>query len=276
MFTLNCKGKLLALDQPIVMGIINITPDSFYEGYYGKEKDAIISLAEKMITDGASILDIGGQSSRPGSQRLDAETEAARVLPVISALHKAFPAVILSIDTYHSVVATAAVKEGASIVNDISSGNLDPEMIQTVAGLKVPYIAMHMKGTPETMQLDPVYEDVVKEVLDFFIMKTAECHEAGINDIILDVGFGFGKTTQHNFSLLKNMHVFKMAGKPVLAGLSRKGMIYRTLKNTAADALNGTTALNMFALQQGANILRVHDVKEAMECIRLFNELSGA
>ncbi|MEP6675146.1 MAG: dihydropteroate synthase [Ferruginibacter sp.] len=276
MFTINCKGKLLSLDQPVVMGILNITPDSFYEGHLDKNINELLQLAATMITDGALILDIGGQSSKPGSSRISAAEESARVLPVVEAIHKSFPQTIISIDTYYAAVAKDAVALGASIVNDISSGSLDTEMISTVASLNVPYIIMHMQGTPETMQQQPFYDNVVKEVLDFFIAKTDECKKADIKDIIIDVGFGFGKNRQHNFSLLKNMPVFQMLERPVLAGLSRKGMIYKTLNTTAAAALNGTTALNMLALNNGASILRVHDVKEAIECIRLFDEFSKA
>ena len=276
MFTINCKGKLLVIDQPIVMGIINITPDSFYEGHIDKQITSVVDMASSMIEAGATILDIGGQTTKPRSERIDATTELDRVLPVIKAIIQQIPEVIVSIDTYYSSVAKAAVEAGATIVNDISSGNMDADMIKTVASLNVPYIITHMQGVPETMQQHPTYENVVKEVLDFFIAKIEECKQAGIKDTIVDVGFGFGKSRQHNFQLLKNLSVFEMLDKPILAGLSRKGMIYQTLGKTASEALNGTTALNMLALQNGASILRVHDVKEAMECIKLHNEISKA
>jgi len=276
MFTLNCKGKLLVAESPLVMGIINITPDSFYEGYLDKTIENILQLAGGMLADGADILDIGGQSTRPGSKRIEEEEELKRVLPVIEAIKKKYPDSILSIDTYHSKVAKEAVCAGASIVNDISAGTMDKNMIGTVASLQVPYIAMHIQGTPETMQESPQYGDVVKEVLDFFIRKIDECKQGGIHDIIIDPGFGFGKTKEHNFQLLKSLRVFEMLGKPVLAGLSRKGTIYKTLNITAAEALNGTTCLNTIALLNGAALLRVHDVKEAKQAILLLQHYSRA
>jgi dihydropteroate synthase len=273
MFTLNCKGKLFVIDEPVIMGIINATPDSFYKGNIN---DDILSLATKMIADGAAILDIGGQSTRPGSERITAEEETKRVLPVIELISKNFPDIIISIDTYSCKVAAAAVEAGAAIVNDISAGSMDDAMITNMAALKVPYICMHMQGTPNTMQEQPHYDDVAKEVLDFFIAKVAQCKKAGIMDIIIDPGFGFGKTIAHNFSLLKKMEVFKILQVPVLAGLSRKSTIYKTLNTTAENALNGTTVLNTLALHNGATILRVHDVKEAAETIALFNAYKKA
>jgi dihydropteroate synthase len=276
MFTLNCKGKILTINDPIVMGIINATPDSFYEGYLNLPIEEILQLAEKMITDGATILDIGGQSTRPNSEKLTWEEEAGRVLPVIEAINKMFPTVILSIDTYYHQVAELAIEAGCSIINDVSAGNLDNEMLFTAGKLKVPYIAMHMQGTPQNMQNNPAYSDVSKELLGFFTDKINQCEQAKINDIIIDPGFGFGKTTAHNFKLLKDLNIFSILKKPILAGLSRKGMIHKTLGITAKEALNGTTALNMLALQNGANILRVHDVKEAMEAILLYNTYKNA
>jgi dihydropteroate synthase len=272
MYTLNCKGKLLIIDKPLVMGIINATPDSFYDGGQHTTPDSIIALAEKMVTDGADILDIGGQSTRPGSERISADEELKRVIPAIKAIHHHFPQVIISTDTYYSKVAGEAVNAGASIVNDISAGEMDKDMIAAVALLKVPYICMHIKGTPDTMQKDAVYGDVVKDVLDFFINKTNECNKAGITDLIIDPGFGFGKTTRHNFQLLKELNTFSMLQKPILTGLSRKATIYKTLGVTATEALNGTTVLNTMALMNGASILRVHDVKEAKEAVKLFIE----
>jgi dihydropteroate synthase len=230
----------------------------------------ILKMAEEMITEGASIIDIGGQSTRPGSERINVEDELKRVLPVIEAIHKNYPATFISIDTYYSKVAKAAVEAGVHIVNDISAGMMDEQMIPTVASFKnVPYICMHMKGTPDNMQQHANYEDVVKEVLDFFIFKTEECRLAGIHDVIIDPGFGFAKTIVHNFSLLKHLGVFNMLNRPILTGLSRKSTIYKTLNTTAAAALNGTTVLNTIALMNGAHILRVHDVKEAKEAIQL-------
>lgn len=269
MFTLNCKGKLLTTATPLVMGIINATPDSFYKGDLHESPEIILTLAKKMLDDGADILDIGGQSTKPGSLPITAEEEIKRVIPVIKLIIQHFPDTIISADTYHSEVAIAAVNAGASVVNDVSAGELDREMINTVAGLNVPYICMHMKGTPQTMQQYAQYEDVIKEVLDYLIAKTEECKKAGIKDIIIDPGFGFAKTAAHNFSLLKNLSLFKILERPVLVGLSRKSTIYKTLAISPAEALNGTTVLNAVALMNGANILRVHDVKEAKEAVVL-------
>lgn len=270
MFTLNCKGRLLVVDNPIVMGIINVTPDSFYAGSRQNNIAAILEQAGKMIRDGATMLDIGGQSTRPGSTLLKPEEELERIMPALEALHKQWPEIFISVDTFYSQVALHALAAGACIVNDISAGALDVNMIPLVADSKAPYVCMHMRGTPQNMQQNPVYEDVTKEILDFFITKAAECKKAGINDLIIDPGFGFGKTIAHNFSLLKNLAAFKILDKPILAGISRKSTIYKTLGIKAEEALNGTTALHMLALQNGASILRVHDVKEAMEVIKLF------
>jgi len=270
MYSINCKGKILSLSEPLVMGIINATPDSFYEGHLNLSTEAILSLAGKMIVDGADILDIGGQSTKPGSDPISIQEELDRVLPVIDAVHKAYPDTIISVDTYNSEVARSGVTAGASIINDISGGNLDDAMLATVAALKVPYVCMHMQGTPSTMQKEPMYKDVVKEVLDYFIGKLDECSKAGIKDVIIDPGFGFGKTIEHNFKLLKNLSTFSITNRPLLAGLSRKSTIYRTLGITPAEALNGTTVLNTMALLNGASILRVHDVKEAKEAVTLY------
>ncbi len=270
MFTLNCKGKLLVIEKPLVMGIINVTPDSFYTGSRKENTGDVLQQAEKMLNEGAGILDIGGQSTRPGSERITAEDELKRVLPAIEVILKKFPETIISVDTYYAEVAQHAVHAGASMVNDVSTGNMDEKMLSAVAALKVPYVCMHMKGTPETMQENASYDNVVKEVLNFFISKTAECKQAGIHDIIIDPGFGFGKATTHNFQLLKNLSVFKMLSKPILTGLSRKATVWKTLKIAADEALNGTTVLNTIALVNGANILRVHDVKEAKEAITLY------
>lgn len=271
MFTLNCKGRLLVVDKPLVMGIINATRDSFFDGSRSPGVDNILPVAEKMLEDGADIIDIGGQSTRPGSELIQADEEIKRVIPAIETIAKKFPTAFISIDTFYSKVAKAAVDAGASIINDISAGSLDNDMIKTVAALKVPYILMHMKGTPQTMQQDAVYENVVREVLDFFIGKTHELKQAGIEDMIIDPGFGFAKTIDQNFALLKDLSVFKMLDKPILAGLSRKSTIYKTLGVTANEALNGTTVLNTIALQNGALILRVHDVKEANEAVKLYS-----
>ena len=270
MFSLNCKGRLLLTEQPLVMGILNVNDDSFYAGSRLQSEEAILKKAGQMIHEGADVLDIGGQSTRPGSERISPGEESARVLPAIACIRKEFGNAILSIDTYHASVARQAVDAGAVIVNDISAGAMDPEMYGTVANLRVPYICMHMKGVPETMQQHAVYEDITKEVLDFFIQKTAQLRLAGIRDIIIDPGFGFAKTISNNFTLLKNLSLFKMLNVPLMAGLSRKSTIYKTLNIAVEDTLNGTTVLHTIALQNGADILRVHDVKEAKEAIALF------
>ncbi|MBK5270635.1 MAG: dihydropteroate synthase [Bacteroidia bacterium] len=275
MFTLNCRGRLLVVDNPIVMGIMNLTPDSMYSGSRYEGIDTVLKQAEKMLKDGAAILDIGGQSTRPGSQKISVDEELQRTIAPIEALYKSFPDAIISIDTYYSKVASAAISAGASIVNDISAGNMDENMISTVASIQVPYICMHMQGTPQNMQQEPQYENVTKEVLDFFIIKTNEFHKAGIRDIIIDPGFGFGKTIDHNFELLRNLSVFKMLHCPILLGVSRKSTIYKTLGITTEEALNGTTVLNTIGLINGASILRVHDVKEASEAIKLFQGYKG-
>ena len=276
MYSINCKGKLLTTTTPLVMGILNITPDSFYEGHLHRSMDELVDMAGKMISDGAAIVDIGGQSSRPGSERIIAEEELIRVVPVIENIHRHFPNTVISIDSYSSIVAKAAVEAGAAMVNDISGGNLDTAMISTVATLKVPYVCMHMQGTPATMQKEPVYDNVVTTVLDFFIAKINECKTAGITDIIIDPGFGFGKTISQNFQLLKNLPALALTGRPILAGLSRKSTIYKTLGITAGEALNGTTVVNTMALLNGASLLRVHDVKEASEAIQLYSAYAKA
>jgi dihydropteroate synthase len=277
MFTINCKGKLISTEIPIIMGIINATTDSFYEGDLNKGMGGILTLAEKMIKDGATILDIGGQSTRPNSEQISVEAEMSRVIPVIEMIHAHFPKTIISVDTYQSKVAIAAVQAGASIVNDISGGQMDAEMIPTIASMRnVPYICMHTKGTPETMQALAVYEDVTKEVLEYFIAKIYECKNAGIKDVIIDPGFGFAKNAEQNFTLLKNLSLLKMLDKPILVGISRKSTIYKTLGITATEALNGTTVLNTMALNNGAGILRVHDVREAMEVINLMQHYKQA
>ena len=273
MFTLNCKGKLLVLEKPLLMGIINATPDSFYEGSRFSGVDKIAEQAEKMLNHGADMLDIGGQSSRPGSNPVSVDEEMKRVIPAIEAIVKKSPETIISIDTFYAKSAAEAVAAGASIVNDISAGSMDHNMLSTVSGLNVPYVLMHLKGTPQTMQHNPVYENVVREVLDFFIKKTDELKRAGIKDVIIDPGFGFGKTIAHNFEMLKNLSVFKMLDKPILLGVSRKSTIYKTLGNTIEESLNGTTVLNTIGLMNGASILRVHDVKEAKEAITLFTAM---
>jgi dihydropteroate synthase len=251
------------------MGIINSTPDSFYAGSRFSDPDAILREAEKMLLDGADLLDIGGQSSRPGAEQAGPDEELRRIIAPITALVRRFPDLLLSVDTWHSKVAKEAVAAGASLVNDISGGQLDQEMLDTVGRLGIPYICMHMKGEPATMSREAIYGDVTKEVLDFFTGRIEDCRKAGIHDVILDPGLGFAKNPAHNFQLLKDLAVFKMTGKPILLGISRKSTIYKTLGITAGQALNGTTVLNTIAVLHGADILRVHDPKEAREVITL-------
>ncbi len=269
MFTLNCKGRLLTIERPIVMGILNITDDSFYGGSRYQSDRNLLKAAEQMILDGATILDIGGQSTRPGSELVDADTECARAVAAVEMIAKAFPEIIISIDTFYAKVAKEAVAAGASIINDISAGEMDETFLDMVAALNVPYILMHMQGTPQTMQQKPSYEHITAEVFDFFVQKLQQLRSRGVKDIIIDPGFGFGKNNAHNFALLKDISLFKLLQCPILLGVSRKGMIYRTLEIDANNALNGTTVLNTFGLCNGASILRVHDVKEAMEAIKL-------
>ena len=276
MFTLNCKGRLLIIHEPIVMGILNITPDSFYAGSRFLENNRIIDTVGRMIDDGATIIDIGGQSTRPGAEKIATDEEAERVVPVIETIRKTFPNLFISVDTYYAAVARHSVIAGADIVNDISAGLLDPGMPEAVAQLNVPIIAMHMKGTPQTMQGLAHYEHLIPEILEYFIERISHLEAAGIKDIILDPGFGFAKTIEQNFLLLAGLENLKILQKPVLAGLSRKSMIYKTLKTTPEASLNGTTALNTIALTKGANILRVHDVKEAAECIKLTSQLQSS
>jgi dihydropteroate synthase len=257
------------------MGIINVTPDSFYAGSKMQTKDAVLGQAEKMLTEGATFLDIGGYSSRPGAEHVSETDELARVLPAIEALINEFPEVYISIDTFRSKVAKKAVEAGAALVNDISAGIMDHAMIPTVAQLQVPYIMMHMKGTPQTMTTQTNYDNLITEVLHYFSERISLARKAGINDLIVDPGFGFSKTRKQSFSLLNNLELFQQLDLPFLVGLSRKSMIYKTLGIKAEEALNGTTALHSIALLKGAAILRVHDVKEAMECIALIGKLGS-
>lgn len=273
--TINCKGALLDLNSPKVMGILNITPDSFYDGGMYKDEISILNQTEKMLVDGATFIDVGAYSSRPGAAEVSEEEELKRIVPVIELLIKKFPDIIISVDTFRSKVAKETISLGAAIINDISGGNLDSNMYETIAKLKVPYILMHMAGTPKTMQNNPTYEDVTKDLIYFFSEKIDQLHRLNISDIIIDVGFGFGKTIEHNFQLLRNMSLFQHLDKPILAGLSRKSMLYKPLDITAQEALNATTSANTIALLNGANILRVHDVKEAVEAVALVNQLGA-
>ncbi len=273
--TLNCKGRLLDLSSPIVMGILNVTPDSFYDGGKFKSDKNILEQSGKMIREGVSIIDIGGVSTRPGAVKVSIEEEINRVVPVIRSIQKEFSDAVLSIDTYRSEVLKAAFNEGVSMINDVSAGRFDDKLFSAVGQLDIPYVLMHMQGSPENMQEHPIYNNVIEEVVDFMIGKIKELRVEGIKDIIIDPGFGFGKTVAHNFELLKQMHTFKILGIPILAGISRKSMICKVLKINPKDALNGTTALHMIALQQGANIIRTHDVKEAIETIKLWQQLEA-
>ncbi|MGS2760670.1 dihydropteroate synthase [Sinomicrobium sp. M5D2P9] len=272
--TINCKGTLIDLSTPAIMGILNITPDSFYDGGKYKDESDILLQTEKMLSEGATFVDAGAYSSRPGAQHVDETEELHRIVPVVSLLVKEFPDIRISVDTFRAAVARACVEEGAAIINDIASGNLDSEMIPTVAKLQVPYIMMHMKGTPQNMQQNPQYDDITKEVLYYFSEKVAEARKAGISDIIIDPGFGFAKTIAHNYELMGKLELLHNLGLPVLAGISRKSMIYKLLGNTPQEALNGTTTLNTIALLKGAHILRVHDVKEAVECVKIVTQMT--
>lgn len=272
--TINCKGKLLNFDSPIVMGILNVTPDSFYDGGNLSNEDKIIEKANQMLSEGATILDVGGYSSKPGATEVSEKEEINRVVPAIKSILSQFPDAILSVDTFRSSVAREAVNAGASIINDISAGELDPTMFSTVRELQVPYCIMHMQGNPKTMQQNPTYQNVVTEVFYSLSKKVEQLKELGVNDILIDPGFGFGKTIEHNYEILNHLNHFSLMNLPILVGVSRKSMIYKVLENTPSEALNGTTALNSFALMKGANILRVHDVKQAQETIYLFNKLT--
>jgi dihydropteroate synthase len=273
--TLNAGGRLIDLSSPKVMGIINITPDSFFADSRKPSVDEALQQAQKMLTDGATFLDIGAYSSRPGAIDISAQEETDRLLPIVEAIATTFPEAIISIDTFRAGVAEAAVKSGAHIINDISGGMLDEDMFATVARLNVPYILMHMKGTPQTMNQLTEYDDVFGEVFDYFVSKYSELKRLGVHDVILDPGFGFAKKAEHSYELMSRMNEFDLFGLPVLTGISRKRMIYGLLGNTAAEALNGTTALNTIALMKGANILRVHDVKEAVEAVKIWETVES-
>lgn len=272
--TLNAGGKLIDLATPKVMGIINITPDSFYAESRKTNANAIIEQAGKMLADGATFLDVGAYSSRPGAAHISVEEETDRLLPAIKAIATAFPDAIISADTFRASVAEAAIKAGAHIINDISGGGLDGDMFATVARLQVPYVLMHMRGNPQNMQQKTDYEDVFGEVYDYFVKKMYQLKQLGVHDIILDPGFGFAKKSTDSYILINKMQGFEALQLPLLAGISRKKMIYGLLGTTADEALNGTTALNTIALMKGAGILRVHDVKEAVEAVKIFDELS--
>lgn len=269
MGSINCNGTLIDLSAPKVMGILNCTPDSFFDGGKYNDSTAVVNKVEKMLSEGATFIDVGAYSSRPGAKHISEEEELNRILPVIKLLISEFSSILISVDTFRSNVAAQCIHNGSCIVNDISAGEMDANMFSTVAKLQVPYIMMHMLGTPQNMQQNPTYTNVVTDLLYYFSKKIAELHELGQNDIITDVGFGFGKTIEHNYQLLKHLALFKNLETPLLAGMSRKGMLYKPLRITAESALNATTAANTVALLNGASILRVHDVKEAVEAVKI-------
>ena len=271
--TINCKGKLIDLSTPKVMGILNVTPDSFYDGGTYKDESAILKQVETMLSEGATFIDVGGYSSRPGADEVSEQEELKRVVPIVELILKYFTDTLISVDTFRSEVAKQSIEAGAAMVNDISAGKLDDNMMSTVGKLGVPYIMMHMKGNPQTMQQQTDYDDLLMDINLYFAERIAAAHKAKINDIIIDPGFGFAKTLEQNYKLLNHMQLLQITDQPILAGVSRKSMIYKTLGTTADNALNGTTALHMIALEKGAKILRAHDVKEAVECVTLFNQL---
>ena len=271
--SINCNGKLVDLNTPKVMGVLNITPDSFYDGGRYKDAKSILNQTEKLISEGATFLDIGAYSSRPGADFISENEELKRIVPVVELIQKNNPDVLISIDSFRAKVIRECVSAGAVISNDISAGKLDPDMIKTVGELGVPYIMMHMRGTPQTMKNHTTYQHLINEIYAYFSKQIELARQHHITDIIIDPGFGFAKTLAQNYELLNQMEFFKNLNCPILTGVSRKSMIYKVLGCTANEALNGTTALNMVALMKGACILRVHDVKEAVECIKLFNQL---
>ncbi len=275
MSTINCKGTLINLSTPKVMGIVNVTPDSFFDGGKLTNSNEIVFQVEKMLGEGATFIDLGGYSSKPGAEFVSETEELNRVIPIVKLLVENFPDILLSIDTFRSEVAKQAIENGAALINDISAGLLDENMLETVAKLQVPYIMMHMKGTPKTMQSLANYDDLLKEMNFYFSERIAKARRFGLNDIIIDPGFGFAKTLEQNYELLQNLELLQFHDLPILAGISRKSMIYKALETSPEKALNGTTFLHGFCLQKGANILRVHDVKEAVECVKLMSRLGN-
>lgn len=273
--TINCRGTLIDLSSPKVMGILNVTPNSFYDGGKYADEKTMLSQVEKMLTEGAAFIDIGAYSSKPSAEFVTEQEETQRLLPIIKSVLQHFPETLISVDTFRANVAKAAIENGACIINDIAAGSLDENMMKTVAELQVPYIMMHMKGNPQTMQSLAQYDNVTKEVLFYFSEKVAQARRLGINDLIIDPGFGFAKTLEHNFEIMNNLELFQLLELPLLVGISRKSMIYKTLNTSAAFALNGTSVLNTIALQKGSTILRVHDVKEAVECVNLCLQLNS-
>jgi dihydropteroate synthase len=271
--TINCKGQIIDLSTPKIMGILNITPNSFYDGgKYSLEKNAIAQV-EKMLNEGTTFIDIGAYSSKPNAEFVSQEEELIRIIPLVKAILKEFPEALLSIDTFRSSVAQECLNNGAALINDISAGNLDEKMMEVISKYNVPYIMMHLRGTPQTMQSQTNYEHLIKEMITYFSDKVNKARSLGITDLIIDPGFGFAKTTDQNYEILSNLELFKMLELPILAGVSRKSMIYKPLGVTTNDALNGTTVLNTIAISKGATIIRVHDVKEALECVKLCEKL---
>ena len=273
--TINCKGQLVDLTLPKVMGILNVTPNSFFDGGRYKNDSEILLQVEKMLLNGATFIDIGAYSSKPSAEFVSEEEELQRIVPIVQLILEHFPETLISIDTFRSEVAKACIENGAAIINDISAGILDDKMLETIAKYNVPYIMMHMRGTPQTMQTMTNYDNIIKEILFYFSERIAKARSFGINDLIVDPGFGFAKTLEQNYEVLQKMELFQMLELPLLAGVSRKSMIYKTLHSSAEEALNGTTVLNTIALTKGAKILRVHDVREAMECVTLFNTINN-
>jgi dihydropteroate synthase len=273
-YSIQIKGRIFSLDKPLIMGILNLTPDSFFSGSRILDsKEQLLQKSFQMIQEGVDILDLGGYSTRPGALGVSEEEEIKRVIPAIEWIKEHYPSVLISVDTFRANVAKAAVQAGAGLVNDISAGNLDPRMLEVVGTLNVPYIAMHMRGNPQTMQEKTNYSDILVEILNYFSETVAKCKTYGIKDVIIDPGFGFAKSIEQNYWILKNLDYFKILSLPILVGVSRKSMIYKTLNISPEEALNGSTALHMYALSKGANILRVHDVKEVKETLTLYNQL---
>jgi dihydropteroate synthase len=273
--TINCKGRIIDLSRPKVMGILNLTPNSFYDGgKYGDEKTMLLQV-EKMLSEGADFIDLGGYSSKPNAEFVPESEELNRTIPAVEMIIREFPETLISVDTFRASVAKVTIENGAALINDISAGNLDEKMFETIAALKVPYIMMHMRGNPQTMQKLTDYGNIVKEMLFYFSEKIAKARSLGISDLIIDPGFGFAKTLDQNFEVLQKLELFSMTGLPLLAGMSRKSMVYKPLHSNAENALNGTTVLNTIALAKGAKILRVHDVKEAVETVKLFQLATG-
>lgn len=270
---INCKGTLVDLTKPKVMGILNVTPDSFFDGGKYKNERDILLQTEKMLYDGATFIDVGAYSSRPGAKHISEEEELERMLPVVTLLVKKFPKILISVDSFRSRVVEESIYAGATMINDISGGKMDKQMFETVAKLQVPYIMMHMQGTPQSMQQNPQYENVVTEVISFFAEQLFKLRALKVNDVLIDVGFGFGKTLDQNYTLLKELSLFKSLEAPILTGVSRKSMLYKLLNITPQEALNATTVANTVALLNGTHILRVHDVKEAIEAVKIVEQL---